>query len=72
MAEKIPAPKEHGQNMRPAEAARYVGLSASKMAKLRMETNRHEGPKFVMVCGVVVYRRSDLDRWLDAHVVEAD
>lgn len=69
MSEKA-TPDVFGGNLRPAEAARYTGLSVSKMAKLRMAVNQHEGPPFIKVCGCIVYRRADLDEWLARHVVE--
>lgn len=56
-------------NLRPAEAADYIGLSVSKLAKLRMQANRHDGPPFVKICGCIVYRRADLDAWLATHLV---
>lgn len=56
--------------MRPRDAARYLGVSASKLSKLRMEQNRALGPPFSKVAGVVVYRRTDLDRWLESQMVK--
>lgn len=56
-------------HLRPREAARYLGLSESKLAKLRMASNRALGPRFIKLAGCVVYRREDLDAWVDAHVV---
>ena len=55
--------------MRPRAAAAYSGISVSKLAKLRVEQNRRDGPPFVKVAGCVVYRRSDLDAWLERHLV---
>jgi len=52
------------EHMRPAEAARYLGLSVSKLAKLRMRHRWSEGPRFAKLSGVVIYRRDDLDAWL--------
>lgn len=57
-------------NMRPKAAARYLGLSESKLAKLRMSDNRADGPRFIKLAGCVVYRRVDLDAWMSAHVVD--
>ena len=54
-------------HMRPRTAARYLGLSQSTLAKLRMAQNRHQGPSFSKVAGVVVYRKDDLDEWLERH-----
>lgn len=53
-----------------AEAAAYTGISASKLNKLRMARNRAVGPKFVKISGRVIYRLSDLDAWIDGHVVD--
>jgi hypothetical protein len=55
--------------LRPADAARYVGHSESTLAKLRMRHMREQGPAFIKRGGVVLYRRSDLDNWLDNFTV---
>ena len=52
------------ENLRAQDAADYVGISASTLAKLRMAANRNSGPRFAKLGGAVVYRRSDLDDWL--------
>ncbi len=57
------------ENMRPADAALYTGLSESTLAKLRMRQNRPDGPSFLKISGCVVYRRGDLDKWMDSHAV---
>lgn len=57
---------------RPPMAAEYVSISESKLAKLRMASTRHLGPKFMKVAGCVVYRRDDLDIWLAAHLVDSE
>lgn len=59
------------ENMRPPEAAAYLGLSLGTLARLRMATSPRKGPAFVKVAGCVIYRRADLDAWLARHVVEA-
>jgi hypothetical protein len=56
-------------HMRPSLAAQYSGISMSTLAKLRMRHNRHRGPKFAKMSGCVVYRRGDLDAWLEANLV---
>lgn len=56
--------------LRPCEAARYVGHSVSTLAKLRMRHMREQGPAFIKRGGVVLYRRSDLDDWLDSFTVQ--
>ena len=48
------------EHMRAPGAARYLGLSVSTLAKLRMLSNRSEGPNYSKVNGSVIYRRSDL------------
>jgi len=58
------------KNMRPAEAALYTGLSESTLAKLRMRHNRSDGPKFAKINGCVIYRRVDLDRWIESCTVD--
>lgn len=48
--------------VRAPDAARYLGLSASTLAKLRMNGT---GPSFSKLGRrVVVYRISDLDDWI--------
>jgi predicted DNA-binding transcriptional regulator AlpA len=44
-------------------AARYVGLSASTLAKLRLNGN---GPTYCKLGRRVVYRPADLDQWLQS------
>jgi predicted DNA-binding transcriptional regulator AlpA len=44
-------------------AARYVGLSESTLAKLRLNGN---GPTYCKLGRRVVYRPEDLDRWLQS------
>lgn len=57
-------------NMRPSQAATYTGLSESTLAKLRMRHNRDSGPKYIKISGCVIYRKADLDDWMDNFVVE--
>jgi predicted DNA-binding transcriptional regulator AlpA len=48
--------------VRAPEAAKYLGLSASTLAKLRMSG---DGPTFAKLGRrVVVYRLADLDEWV--------
>ena len=44
-------------------AARYVGLSVSTLAKLRLNGN---GPTYCKLGRRVVYRPADLDQWLQS------
>ena len=53
--------------LRPPEAAKYLGLAESTLAKLRMG---RDGPAFHKLGRAVVYDRADLDAWLAAHRVE--
>ncbi|WP_137701087.1 helix-turn-helix domain-containing protein [Marimonas lutisalis] len=58
-------------HMRPKTAARYLGISPSTLAKLRMRQNRQDGPVFSKIAGLVVYRRADLDLWLQENSVKS-
>ena len=58
--------------MRPAAAADYVGMSQSTLAKLRMRHNRGQGPLFAKRGGCVIYRRADLDLWLEASLIRLE
>lgn len=49
------------QMLRTAEAAQYLGISASTMNKLRVYG---DGPTFVKLGRTVVYDTSDLNDWL--------
>lgn len=50
------------KNLRAPDAANYVGLSDSTLAKMRM---RGDGPLYSKVGPrVVLYNRDDLDEWL--------
>ena len=45
------------------EAARFLGLSQSTLAKMRLNGN---GPVYCKLGRRVVYRRADLERWLES------
>ncbi len=52
-----------------AEAAAYIGLSRSFLAKSRMQghlKNRTLAPPFIKIGHRVRYRRDDLDNWLES------
>jgi predicted DNA-binding transcriptional regulator AlpA len=50
--------------MRPPQAANYVGLSASTLAKRRLTG---DGPRFIRLSARAIgYLKSDLDEWLTA------
>lgn len=49
--------------LRAPEAARYVGLSPSTLAKMRL---RGDGPVYSKAGPrIVIYDKADLDRWLE-------
>lgn len=52
--------------LRPVQAASYLGLSMSTLAKMRM---RGDGPPFLKLSRrVVVYRLADLNAWLESSI----
>jgi predicted DNA-binding transcriptional regulator AlpA len=54
----------HSETMRPPQAADYVGLSRSTLAKRRLTG---DGPKFIRLSPrAIAYLRTDLDDWLKA------
>ena len=55
--------------LRPPEAAKYLGLAESTLAKLRMG---RDGPAHHKLGRAVVYDLDDLDAWLDAHRIEPE
>lgn len=50
-----------GRYLRPPEAARYVALSSSTLAKLRLSG---DGPPYFKAGRCIVYDALDLDDWL--------
>jgi hypothetical protein len=50
--------------MRPDVASAYTGLSVQRLAKFRLFGG---GPEFVKAGRSILYRRSDLDAWLNAN-----
>ena len=55
------------------EAAEYIGMSPSFLSQSRMTgplKNRTPAPPYVKIGKSVMYRRSDLDAWLDSLSVE--
>lgn len=55
--------------LRPKEAARYLGLSASTLAKMRC---RGDGPNYVKLgLGAIGYRIADLDAYTQSRVRRA-
>ena len=52
------------------QAARYIGMSRSFLARSRMEGEREHrtpGPHFIKIGRSVRYLRGDLDQWLLQH-----
>ena len=49
-------------------AAKYLGLSRSCLEKLRVYGG---GPRYLKLRRLVRYRHTDLDAWLDRHVVSS-
>jgi len=48
-----------------ATAARFLGLSPSTLAKMRLYGN---SPKYLKLGRRVLYRRTDLEAWLESRV----
>ncbi|WP_422028812.1 helix-turn-helix transcriptional regulator [Roseovarius sp.] len=48
----------------PRQAARYLGLSESTLAKLRSRHARGRGPRYSKLGGSIRYRKTDLDAWI--------
>lgn len=54
------------ERLRASEAARYVGLAESTLAKMRI---RGDGPCYSKAgARIVVYDRRDLDQWLQGRL----
>jgi len=53
-------------NFREPTAAAYLGQSARTLRNLRLKGG---GPVFLKLGRIVLYRRSDLDRWLSQRAV---
>jgi predicted DNA-binding transcriptional regulator AlpA len=49
--------------LRAPEAARYLGISASTLSKMRL---RGDGPVFLKLNRAVAYDSRDLDAWLSS------
>jgi len=62
-----PSREADGRKVLPArDAARFVGLSESTLAKLRLNGN---GPVYCKLGRRVVYRPADLEQWLQSRTV---
>ncbi len=51
--------------LRPPQAADYIGISQSTLAKLRVSGT---GPNYSKRGRSVIYRKPDLDAWIDSGV----
>lgn len=51
--------------LRPGQAADYIGISQSTLAKMRVSGI---GPVFSKLGRTVIYRRSDLDAWVQENI----
>lgn len=71
--------KMHSEKIKPRQqeifrapdAAAYLKISESQLSKLRMKVNRARGPKFAIVAGCILYRRTDLDAWISSKIVSS-
>ncbi|MCP4473468.1 MAG: helix-turn-helix domain-containing protein [Gammaproteobacteria bacterium] len=55
------------------DAAVYIGMSVAFLQKDRMNgqlAGRTPGPKWIKAGRRVLYRKSDLDHWLQQHLVQ--
>jgi hypothetical protein len=61
------------RTLRTTEAAKYLGLSASLLRKMRTrgdEDPRSRGPAFIKVSpSLVLYEIRELDGWLESHLI---
>jgi len=54
------------RKMRAPDAARYLGLAGSTLAKMRV---RGDGPRYCKAgARIILYDRDDLDQWLRARM----
>jgi predicted DNA-binding transcriptional regulator AlpA len=51
------------ENMRPGDAAAYLTVSVQRLAKMRLTGN---SPPFCRLGRSIVYRKADIDSWLEA------
>ncbi|MBF0185323.1 MAG: helix-turn-helix domain-containing protein [Magnetococcales bacterium] len=53
-------------NYRQAQAAEYLQLAEATLEKMRC---RGDGPKFAKLGRTVIYRKQDLDAWIESRVI---
>lgn len=61
-------PRKYGKRLTNDEAAAYLGVSPSKLKKLRMNG---AGPEFIRVGRMIRYDTLALDQFLCSHTIEA-
>ncbi len=54
-------------HLSPPDTAAYLGLSDRTLARYR---SQGIGPSYVRTPHKIIYRRADLDAWLQAHAVQ--
>ena len=60
-------PPKPANTLSAADAATYIGFS---LWWLKQARRQKRGPAFMRIGRAIRYRVADLDRWLDAHVVQ--
>jgi predicted DNA-binding transcriptional regulator AlpA len=67
-AQSVPPPSGGQKCLLPKQVSQKIKVSESTLAKWRLNGN---GPKFVKIGGKVVYRESDVERFLEAHLCQS-
>ena len=71
-----PEPNSPRRALRTTEAARYLGISASLLRKMRsrgVDDPLGAGPEFIRLSpSLIVYDIANLDSWLDSHINGTD
>jgi len=49
----------------PRDAAAYLGLSASTLARMRSPTSKVKGPPYFRLGGSIKYKQAELDAWVE-------
>ena len=65
------APAEPQTLFVPLQAAAYLNMGLSTLAKMRIaKTGEETGPAFFKIVEKVLYRKSDIDAWLESKRVQ--
>lgn len=56
----------------PREAATYLALSESTLARMRSRASTKNGPPYCRLGGSIKYRQADLDAWVEHNLQETD